>query len=86
MPRVGGKYTQFSFEYTVPRRLGGLSVAGQKTESTTIHTFFVLRGVKNGEKTFDAMLESAGVSIEPVNAVPYVDYATHSEAAPIVNK
>ena len=42
MPVKGGKYTQYSFEYTVPRRLGGLSVAGQKTESTTIHTFFVL--------------------------------------------
>lgn len=42
MPIKGGKYTQYSFEYTVPRRLGGLSVAGQKTESTTIHTFFVL--------------------------------------------
>ena len=86
MPIKGAMYDQYSFEYTVPRRLGGLSVAGQKTESTTIHTFFVLRGVKNGEKTFDAMLESAGVSIEPVNAVPYVDYAAHSEAAPIVNK
>lgn len=42
MPVKGGKYTQYSFEYTVPRRLGGLSVASQKTESTTIHTFFVL--------------------------------------------
>lgn len=42
MPVKGGKYYQYSFEYTVPRRLGGLSVAGQKTESTTIHTFFVL--------------------------------------------
>ena len=42
MPVKWGKYTQYSFEYTVPRRLGGLSVAGQKTESTTIHTFFVL--------------------------------------------
>ena len=42
MPVKGGVYTQYSFEYTVPRRLGGLSVAGQKTESTTIHTFFVL--------------------------------------------
>lgn len=42
MPVKGGKYNQYSFEYTVPRRLGGLSVAGQKTESTTIHTFFVL--------------------------------------------
>ena len=54
MPVKGGKYTQYSFEYTVPRRLGGLSVAGQKTESTTIHTFFVLSTeVANFEKFLD---------------------------------
>ena len=41
MPMPGVKYAQLSFEYTVDRRLGGLSVAGQKTQSTTIHTFFV---------------------------------------------
>jgi hypothetical protein len=90
MPIKGAMYDQYSFEYTVPRRLGGLSVAGQKTESTTIHTFFVLQGAKKGEGekavAFDKMLESAGVSIEPVNAVPYVDYAAHSEAAPIINE
>ena len=55
MPIKGGKYTQFSFEYTVPRRLGGLSVAGQKTESTTIHTFFVLESGNNVE-TFESYL------------------------------
>lgn len=54
MPIKGGKYTQYSFEYTVPRRLGGLSVAGQKTESTTIHTFFVLSTeAANFEKFLD---------------------------------
>lgn len=54
MPVKGGKYTQYSFEYTVPRRLGGLSVAGQKTESTTIHTFFVLStAAANFEKFLD---------------------------------
>ena len=54
MPVKGGKYTQYSFEYTVPRRLGGLSVAGQKTESTTIHTFFVLSTeAANFEKFLD---------------------------------
>jgi hypothetical protein len=55
MPIKGGKYTQFSFEYTVPRRLGGLSVAGQKTESTTIHTFFVLESGDN-VATFESYL------------------------------
>jgi rhodanese-related sulfurtransferase len=55
MPVKGGKYTQFSFEYTVPRRLGGLSVAGQKTESTTIHTFFVLESGDN-VATFESYL------------------------------
>ena len=52
MPVKGGKYTQYSFEYTVPRRLGGLSVAGQKTESTTIHTFFVLSTEAANFETF----------------------------------
>lgn len=88
MPIKGGLYDQYSFEYRVPRRLGGLSVAGQNTSSTTIHTFFVLRDVKKGEGkdgvTFEAMLESAGASVEPVNAIPYVAYADHSEAAPII--
>ena len=55
MPVKGGKYTQYSFEYTVPRRLGGLSVAGQKTESTTIHTFFVLNSGTN-VANFEALL------------------------------
>lgn len=63
MPVKGGKYTQFSFEYTVPRRLGGLSVAGQKTESTTIHTFFVLES-GNNVSTFESYLA------KPVEDVP----------------
>lgn len=45
MPKVDGKYTQYTFEYTVPRRIGGMSVAGQRNESTTIHTFYVLEGL-----------------------------------------
>lgn len=40
-PVAGAKYVQYSFEYVVPRRLGGLSVAGQKNMSGTFHTFFV---------------------------------------------
>lgn len=41
MPVNGAKYTQYSFAYEVPRRLGGLSVAGQMNMSTTTHTFYV---------------------------------------------
>lgn len=73
MPIKGGKYTQYSFEYTVPRRLGGLSVAGQKTESTTIHTFFVLN-------TLD--FEGAtGITVEgtAVNAGNVVNHDAHVE-------
>ena len=44
MPVLGGKYWQYSFEYAVPRRIGGLSVVGQKNVSVTTHTFFVLDG------------------------------------------
>lgn len=75
MPVKGGKYTQYSFEYTVPRRLGGLSVAGQKTESTTIHTFFVLN-------TLD--FEGAtGISpVEPaVNAEGVTNHNSHADLA-----
>lgn len=75
MPVKGGKYTQYSFEYTVPRRLGGLSVAGQKTESTTIHTFFVLN-------TLD--FEGAtGISpVEPaVNAEGVANHDSHVDLA-----
>lgn len=75
MPIKGGKYTQYSFEYTVPRRLGGLSVAGQKTESTTIHTFFVLN-------TLD--FEGAtGITVKgtAVNAGNVVNHDAHVELA-----
>lgn len=66
MPVKGGVYTQYSFEYTVPRRLGGLSVAGQKTESTTIHTFFVLNSVVSD---FESALTKAGIECNLVNEV-----------------
>ena len=55
MPMAGTNYAQFSFEYTVDRRLGGLSVAGQKTQSTTVHTFFVPEGVAD---KFEGMLKA----------------------------
>lgn len=66
MPVKDGVYTQYSFEYTVPRRLGGLSVAGQKTESTTIHTFFVLSSVVSD---FEMALTKAGIKYNLVNNV-----------------
>lgn len=87
MPVKGGKYTQYSFEYTVPRRLGGLSVAGQKTASTTIHTFFVLNNETKNGKNFKDLLKAAGATVVPVaNENPYVNYVEHDEAAPIVHK
>ena len=73
MPVKGGKYTQYSFEYTVPRRLGGLSVAGQKTESTTIHTFFVLNTLDFEGATGISPVESA------VNAEGVANHDSHVE-------
>ena len=78
MPMVGGKYTQFSFEYTVPRRLGGLSVAGQKNFSTTIHTFFVLNDLA---ATFKAYFTTT----EDVEKGTPISYEDSEEAAPITS-
>ena len=91
MPVKGGKYTQYSFEYTVPRRLGGLSVAGQKTESTTIHTFFVLNSGSN-IADFEALLprligedgkatETANIATPVVNAEGKANHDSHVELA-----
>lgn len=91
MPVKGGKYTQYSFEYTVPRRLGGLSVAGQKTESTTIHTFFVLNSGSN-IADFEALLprligedgeatETANIATPVVNAEGKANHKEHVELA-----
>lgn len=52
-PQAGAKYVQYSFEYVVPRRLGGLSVAGQKNMSGTFHTFFVNEAIA---EQFEGML------------------------------
>lgn len=75
MPVKGGKYTQYSFEYTVPRRLGGLSVAGQNTESTTIHTFFVLNTLD-----FEGTTGISPVS-PAVNAGGVANHASHVDLA-----
>ena len=70
MPMVGGKYTQFSFEYTVPRRLGGLSVAGQKNFSTTIHTFFVLNDLAATFKAYFTTTEDVETGTDSEKAAP----------------
>ena len=91
MPVKGGKYTQYSFEYTVPRRLGGLSVAGQKTESTTIHTFFVLNSevdkfegqlgnVTYVNKGVKVMHEDGDIKHEPI-----VDRANDNGSTVVIN-
>lgn len=74
MPIKGGNYYQYSFEYTVPRRLGGLSVAGQKTESTTTHTFFVLESC---DADFLAKTGISAVNVENVRKSK--DEHTHVE-------
>lgn len=85
MPVPGGKYTQFSFEYTVPRRLGGLSVAGQKNFSTTIHTFFVLEG--DVATDFEEMLTIVGNTPIRPNIILEGEYTNYPEggyeAAPV---
>jgi hypothetical protein len=66
MPVKGGMYTQYTFEYTVPRRLGGLSVAGQKNWSTTTHTFFVEENAVNDKnQDFETIL--SGIEIKSVS-------------------
>ena len=61
MPVLGGEYYQYSFEYAVPRRIGGLSVVGQMNYSSTGHTFFVLK-----DKVAEFKAALAGLSIVKV--------------------
>lgn len=66
MPIMGGKYTQYSFAYCVPRTgLGGVSAASQTIHSTTMHTFFVLAG--EVADAFEAELEKIG-SVTTIDA------------------
>lgn len=67
MPVLGGKYIQYSFEYAVPRRIGGLSVVGQMNYSSTGHTFFVL---KSQQDAFEAAL--AGLSLVEVKKGEFI--------------
>lgn len=67
MPIKGKKYTQYSFEYCVPRPgLGGLSAVGQTTSSTTIHTFYVNEDV---DTTFASYFNSSNLNMTVVTLV-----------------
>lgn len=62
MPIKGAKYTQYSFAYSVPRvGFGGLSVAGQAVQSTTLHTFYVLESLA---ETFETKLAELNASFK----------------------
>lgn len=75
MPVLGGEYIQYSFEYAVPRRIGGLSVVGQMNYSSTGHTFFVL---KSQQTAFEAVL--AGLSLVEVKKGEFIGAPEAAEA------
>lgn len=60
-PVAGELYTQYTFQYEVPREgLHGISAVGQKIESVTTHVFYVASGLIT---TFEAALTTAGLNI-----------------------
>lgn len=75
MPVLGDEYIQYSFEYAVPRRIGGLSVVGQMNYSNTGHTFFVL---KSQQAAFEAVL--AGLSLVEVKKGVFIGAPEAAEA------
>lgn len=66
-PVLGGEYTQFSFEYAVPRRIGGVSVVGQMNYSSTGHTFYVLSSIADKFKNV-----LAGLQVVPVEVNKFI--------------
>lgn len=66
MPINGVLYTQYSFAYEVPRRIGGLSVAGQMNTSTTTHTFYM---APEAAAAFKALV--ADKIVEVNGTIPY---------------
>lgn len=63
MPVAGGKYTQYAFEYCVPKRgVHGSGAVGQPLASVTHHIFYVLNG--EAVTAFEAALE--GLTVKPV--------------------
>lgn len=56
MPVAGGKYTQYAFEYCVPKRgVHGSGAVGEPLASVTHHIFYVLNG--EAVTKFEAALE-----------------------------
>lgn len=87
MPVYGGKYYQFSFIYTVPRHIGGLSVVGQVNHSSTTHTFYVIDSLMTTFVSMFATEKKTGVLpgeiSEPLQAPELVVATDSNRAAPI---
>lgn len=67
MPAYNTNYVQYSFIYTVPRHIGGTSVAGEVNHSTTTHTFYV---AENLADTMDGVFstetgKTVGLKVAP---------------------
>lgn len=80
MPAYNTNYVQYSFIYTVPRHIGGTSVAGEVNHSTTTHTFYVAYG--DASNTMDTAL-TVGVTVNPKDTT--VDGLTAPEVTVITN-
>lgn len=78
-PVLGGEYTQFSFEYAVPRRIGGVSVVGQVNYSSTGHTFYVLSSIA---EDFEKMLKGLKLEVPPVEKNMFIGAAPEVLARP----
>ena len=72
-PIPGEIYTQFTFQYAVPRRgLSGMNAVGQRMMSVTTHTFYV-RGLTGNESDPAELFKQAlsklrGQSASPTSA------------------
>lgn len=72
MPILSGKYIQYSFLYDSLRpSLGGISAVGQKVESITRHTFYVLESVS---ADFERAFTAIGAMIN------LIDHSNHANA------
>ena len=78
-PVLGGEYTQFSFEYAVPRRIGGVSVVGQVNYSSTGHTFYVLSSIA---EDFEKMLKDLKIEVPQIEKGKFIGAAPEVLARP----
>ena len=78
MPAYNTNYVQYSFIYTVPRHIGGTSVAGEVNHSTTTHTFYVAVG--DASDTMDAALSTSIAAEEDSKVAPEVVVLTAVDA------